>query len=233
METVPAGTLVVTHPQTGQPLWLLPEGGLLDPSSSNLFVADVHLGKAESFRRLGVPVPAATSGHGMARLSALIARYRPERLVFLGDLIHDRMDTGHPMLAHLAKWRQEHADIEVTLVPGNHDRKGGNLARECGVETLPAGSMLGALRLLHEPDALMPAHAPAAGLALAGHLHPVVHLRGRGDSLRLPCFWWRSGVIVLPAFGEFTGGYAVKPRSTDQIFLLADGTVRAMPLRPV
>ncbi len=231
-ENLPAGTLAVVHPQTGEPLWLLPEGGLFDPASNSLFVADVHLGKAESFRRLGVPVPIAASSHGMVRLSALLARYRPARLVFLGDLIHDRMDAEHPMLAQLAQWRQEHADVSMLLVPGNHDRKGGALARDCGIDILPVGSTLGALQLLHEPDEISPAQASAPALALAGHLHPVIRLHGRGDTLRLRCFWWQPEVIVLPAFGEFTGGHAVRPAPNERIFLLADGAVREMPVRP-
>ncbi|MEZ5740472.1 MAG: hypothetical protein R3E68_14170 [Burkholderiaceae bacterium] len=47
------GALAVREPATGETLWLLPEGALFDPAGASLFVADVHLGKAESFRRLG------------------------------------------------------------------------------------------------------------------------------------------------------------------------------------
>ncbi|MEZ5740471.1 MAG: hypothetical protein R3E68_14165 [Burkholderiaceae bacterium] len=166
----------------------------------------------------------------MARLSALIGRYRPARLVFLGDLIHDRMADGHPMLAGLARWRQTHRDVSMTLVPGNHDRKGRVLAGNCGIDLLPAGSRLGSLRLLHEPGEVGPRDTPGEGLALAGHLHPVIHLRGRADALRLRCFWWRAGIIVLPAFGEFTGGHPVRPAPDDRIYLVAAGTVRQMPV---
>jgi len=48
---------------------------------------------------------------------------------------------------------------------------------------------------------------------LAGHLHPMTRLRGPGrDSLRLPCFVVCGRQVVLPAFGEFTGGAFVSRR---------------------
>jgi metallophosphoesterase superfamily enzyme len=47
---------------------------------------------------------------------------------------------------------------------------------------------------------------------IAGHLHPVLNLRGPGrDHLRLPCFCIEAGLAILPAFGEFTGGWSVRP----------------------
>ena len=43
---------------------------------------------------------------------------------------------------------------------------------------------------------------------LGGHLHPACRIHGRGrDSLRLPCFVSDGRQVILPAFGEFTGGW--------------------------
>ncbi len=52
-------------------LW--PQQAAFDPERGLLLVADAHLGKAVSFRRLGVPVPAATPDEALARLDALVA----------------------------------------------------------------------------------------------------------------------------------------------------------------
>ena len=43
----------------GHDLWLHPGGAAFLPGPCALLVADAHFGKAASFRRLGVPVPAA------------------------------------------------------------------------------------------------------------------------------------------------------------------------------
>jgi metallophosphoesterase superfamily enzyme len=61
-----------------------------------------------------------------------------------------------------------------------------------------------------------------ARLTLAGHLHPVARISGRGrDSLRLPCFVIDGRQIVLPAFGEFAGGSLVWPENGRRIILVA------------
>ena len=45
----------------GERLHLLPERAVWWPAAGLLLVADVHLGKAATFRRLGQPVPAGTT----------------------------------------------------------------------------------------------------------------------------------------------------------------------------
>ena len=48
---------------------------------------------------------------------------------------------------------------------------------------VPEPLLMGPFALQHEPD------AHASHLVLAGHVHPVYRLRGKGrQSLRLPCF---------------------------------------------
>ena len=47
----------------------------------------------------------------------------------------------------------------------------------------------------------------------------------RGDSVRLPCFWFGSRYGVLPAFGAFTGTADVLPRRGDQVFVIAEKEV--------
>lgn len=42
-------------------LHLLPEHALWWPAAQTLFIADLHLGKAASYRRLGQPVPTGST----------------------------------------------------------------------------------------------------------------------------------------------------------------------------
>ena len=58
----------------GQLLMLLPEKCIFLPESDTLLVADVHIGKAVSFRALGVPVPGGTTGETLALLTSLVRR---------------------------------------------------------------------------------------------------------------------------------------------------------------
>jgi metallophosphoesterase superfamily enzyme len=54
---------------------------------------------------------------------------------------------------------------------------------------------------------------------LSGHIHPVVRLRGlMKRAMRVPVFWQRATSLVLPAFGLFTGGFAVRPAPGDCLY---------------
>ncbi|HEX6019288.1 MAG TPA: DEAD/DEAH box helicase, partial [Burkholderiaceae bacterium] len=72
----------------GASLVLLAERAAYLPAQRALLVADVHVGKAASFRGLGVPVPGGTTGGTLARLSTALAASGATRLIVLGDFVH-------------------------------------------------------------------------------------------------------------------------------------------------
>ena len=71
-------------------LVLLPEKGIWRQASEDLLVADLHLGKAEVFQSFGIPLPSDEDRGTLQRLERICTRYRPRRLIILGDLIHGR-----------------------------------------------------------------------------------------------------------------------------------------------
>ena len=77
----PAGACPLTLP-CGTLLWLLPGRAVWWPQARSLFVADVHFGKAASFRHAGQPVPTGTTADNIARLDALLTTTGAQRLVF-------------------------------------------------------------------------------------------------------------------------------------------------------
>jgi DNA ligase-associated metallophosphoesterase len=208
-------------------LVLMPERAVFEPASHTLFVADIHLGKAAVFRARGIPVPHGTSGTTLERISQAVARSGATRLVVLGDFLHAKESQARSTMAALAAWRSAHAGLSCLVVEGNHDRHAGQVQSAFGFETLGGPYVAGALRCVHDP-----ADAPVPGLwTLAGHVHPVVRLRGRHDSLRMPCFWLRDRVLTLPAFGEFTGGFELVPGAQDRVFVVGEQVV-ALPAAP-
>src|SRR5690349_10582775 len=66
------------------------DGALYWPEESLLVVADLHLEKGSSFAGRGMLLPPYDSATTLARLTRLLARYAPKRLVLLGDSFHDR-----------------------------------------------------------------------------------------------------------------------------------------------
>ncbi|WP_374566960.1 ligase-associated DNA damage response endonuclease PdeM [Ideonella sp.] len=198
----------------GGQLWLCPERAAFWPDERVLLVADFHLGKAHSFRRLGVPVPGGTTEANLARLGALVDRWQASEVVFLGDFLHSTQARGGPGVPAFAAWREARPTLRLTLVRGNHDQRAGDPPPELGIGVVDEPHARGPWALCHHPQ-------PRPGQAvLAGHLHPGALVGGTGfDRLCLPAFHGRGEVLVLPAFGEFTGTKAVVREPGDQCFV--------------
>jgi DNA ligase-associated metallophosphoesterase len=220
----------------GEDAVLHPSGALYLSSHHALLVADAHFGKAVSFRKLGVPVPEATTSATLDALTAAIAETGAREVVFLGDFLHSARSHARETLQALHDWRERHAALRLTLVRGNHDARAGDPPGSLLIRVLDEPFKLGPFALCHHPD-------PVAGAyVLAGHWHPCISVSGRAfERLRLPCFWLgddsgslpQRAVGVLPAFGSFTGMHRIEPGAGDRIFPVAEGMVRALPGLPV
>jgi len=204
----------------GERLVVMAHRALFWPRTHSLFVADVHLGKSESFRAGSLPIPSGTTDETLGRLQRAIDESRASKLYILGDLWHARAGRTLRIEDRFRDWRCAQTGLEVFLVEGNHDLRSGGPISDCDLIELPDSHLLAPFTLRHYPDEV------EGQTVLAGHLHPAVALTGRGgQGMRLPCFWFGDRVGVLPAFGDFTGNYTVRPRSGDQVFVVADGKV--------
>lgn len=202
----------------------LPQRAVLWLKRRWLVVADAHLGKAATFRARGVPVPEGTTQANLARLTALIESTQARRLVFLGDLLHAREAQGAETMRRFARWRSQHAGLPMTLVEGNHDRHAGAPPPALDIELVAEPWLVDDVALAHYPQRM------AQAGVVAGHLHPCVRLYGTAnDSVRLPCFWMRAGLLALPAFGEFTGGASIEREAGDRVIAVAEGKLIEIP----
>ena len=220
------GAVLIELP-CGTQLWLLPQRAVWWPAQRMAFVADVHFGKAASFRHAGQPVPHGTTADNLARLDALLAVTGAAHLVFLGDFLHARTGAAPALWRQLMPWRLRHAQVAMTLVRGNHDLHAGDPPAPLGLALVnePWQPWAGAPVLAcHHPRA-EPGHT-----VLAGHWHPAVRLRGPArDALRAPCFGWGGGQLILPAFGAFTGASPVALCSTWAQFAVTPARVVQLP----
>ena len=211
----------------GQHLVLLAEKAVWWPAQRALLVADMHIGKAATFRSLGVPVPRGTTSATLRALGVLVERWQAARVVFLGDFLHAAEAHVPATLGALARWRTRHAGTALTLVRGNHDDRAGDPPPEWRIDSVDEPLRCGPLALAHHPD-------PVAGAyVLAGHVHPAAVLGGKAhDRLRLPCFHLGPEVGVLPAFGGFTGMHPIRRAAGDRVVVVADGAVAVLPAPP-
>jgi DNA ligase-associated metallophosphoesterase len=206
----------------GELLLLLPEKAVFWPAQKMLIIADIHFGKAASFRALGVPVPRGTTTENLAGLDALIDAHGARHVVFLGDFLHARAAHASSTQQAMLAWRERRRDLRLTLVRGNHDKHAGDPAAALGIELVDEPHAVGPFAFCHHPDLATP------GYALAGHVHPAWVLATRFDALRLPCFVVGKERMILPSFGSFTGGHVVTREAGDAIFVTSGEAVHSV-----
>ncbi|MEL7352474.1 MAG: ligase-associated DNA damage response endonuclease PdeM [Cyanobacteria bacterium P01_A01_bin.116] len=209
----------------GSRLQLLDDKALYLPDEQALLVSDVHLGKAETFQSFGIPIASQLNEENLDRLRSLIVQTQPQKLFILGDLFHSKKSLVPDVLIAWDTFLKEIA-AEVCLIVGNHDRRLVSalppMKMDCQIEAVALGPVL----LSHEPEIRQRGHERAT-LNVCGHIHPVVRLRSRTDSLRLPCFFVEHDHrrLTLPSFGEFTGGYEVELVENTCAYIACEGEV--------
>jgi DNA ligase-associated metallophosphoesterase len=204
----------------GETLTLYAERAAFWHREGALLIADPHWGKAATFRKGGIPVPSGTTMEGIERLTSLMEKTNPKRVIFLGDLLHAKPGRSKEMFSALETWRNQHTHIEVTLVRGNHDRRAGDPPKELYFNCVDAPYVVPPFAFAHHPA------VSHEGYVIAGHVHPAIRLHGKGrQHERLPCFFFASNYAILPAFGDFTGVADVTPDEGDRVYAIADNNV--------
>ena len=215
------GQAVAPWQWRGHPLQLLAARALWDPQQGLLLLADLHLGKAESFQAQGIPLPSDGDASTLAALAAVVEQVHPREVIVLGDLVHSRLGVTPALRQQLAQWPQRF-DCRLSLIGGNHDR---GLVLE-GLALQPAQAR-GPLWLSHEPDS-----APGL-LNVCGHGHPVACVGDGADQLRLPCFAYDPALeqLMLPSFGHLTGGHPCAEGC--HLWLVAEDAIVPWPPSPL
>ncbi len=203
----------------GTSVCLLPGGGLYWEEQRSLFIADFHLGKANHFRKNGIPIPLAVQERNLAKLSATILDTNCQRVYFLGDLFHS--DNNRSWEA-LIKKTSEHSDIEFHLIIGNHDILSDAYYQAARLHIHQEGLLVPPFELAHHPHDHI-----GIGYRLCGHIHPAVKLKGKGrQGFRLSCFWATKYQMILPAFGGFTGRHTIHPVKDDKVYVVTEKFVK-------
>jgi uncharacterized protein len=169
-----------------------------------LAVADLHLGYAWSHRAQGQLMPVTPKDNALDRLRALIADYKPARLILLGDIVHRALPLPALMeeLRALLSVTDNECNCELVLLAGNHDRKLQQLLKELGAkDALRNEYVAGENIFLHgdKPSTL------SGKRHIIGHEHPAISLGdGVATSRKFPCFLIAENVLTLPSFSSWS-----------------------------
>lgn len=202
----------------GEALTALPERALWWRARRTLIVSDMHLGKSETLRVAGLPIPDGDTDEQLDRLERLVHEHRAIRVVVVGDLIHAGMGLTDALVARVGErlGRLAAGGTVITLVVGNHDRKIAQVADAWDLDVAGETLREGPIEFCHAPC------DRAGAYVISGHLHPLVRLEA---GLRLPAFWFTEGFAVLPAFSRFTGGVSIDPEAGDRVLAIVEDRV--------
>lgn len=198
---------------------LLNEKAIFRASDQTLIIADLHLGKAQHFRKHGIYLPQQSAERDYERLTELIHSLDPKRIILLGDLFHSKMNHEWIMFCDVINTYKK---IEFVLVLGNHD-----ILKEEHYNQVCLKIVKGQL----EEENIIFSHHPLKRVpknkwCLAGHIHPGVVLYGKGkQSVKLPCFYLFKNQLVLPAFGSLTGLQIIVPEKEARVFVITSNIV--------
>lgn len=190
-------------------------GAVFWEKQKTIIISDVHLGKVMHFRKHGIAIPQNAISENFRKITEVLDYFLPEKIIFLGDLFHSAKNTEWNLFE---EWLSNHKQ-ETYLITGNHDIIDESHYKKIGVIVTD----------ILEIDHFFFTHHPTEIENLfnfSGHIHPGIVLRGLGlQSLKLRCFFCRPNQIILPAFGEFTGKFFLKPSLEDTVYAIAGNDV--------
>lgn len=192
----------------GAELMLDPSGAAWWAERSTLVVADLHLEKGSGFAKRGRLLPPYDTRATIERLAVVLRRYRPARVIALGDSFHDREAAARMAAADAALLERLVAEHDWIWIAGNHD-------------PVPPTALGGSVRAELALAPLVFRHEPEPGYVageVCGHFHPKAAVRARGRRISGRCFVTDGGRMVLPAFGSYTGGLDALDPAISELF---------------
>jgi len=161
-----------------------------------LVLSDLHIGKTAHFRKNGIALSNTIFEKDLERLSLLIDYFKPEKIIFVGDLLHAGDNSE---VTAFCDWKSKYQDLEFLLIEGNHDKINSSLKTKLSLDFSETKLEFQDLIFTHNFE------ASESKFQISGHIHPGFVLDSAVKNIVLPCFVVSENQILLPAFSEFTG----------------------------
>lgn len=209
------------HEMSGNHFLLSADRTIFWEEEKALILSDLHLGKSGHFRKHGIGIPQDVFKEDLQRLVSSIQLHKPKKIIVVGDMFHSH---ANKELALFLKWRSDLPHIEFHLVVGNHDILSLQWYKEAALQLHYNELTTGDFVFTHDINDIT--FVDQEKYYFSGHIHPCIQLRGLGRQMvQVPCFYFNEKFAVLPAFGKFTGTYALKINAADIVFALAGDKV--------
>lgn len=190
-------------------------GALFWKEKNTVLISDVHLGKIAHFRKHGLAIPEIAILENFTRMDAVLELFKPEKIIFLGDLFHSKINNEWILFSNWVK----KINLEIILVEGNHDIIDKQNYASLNI-VIHSKLLINNFLLTHHPI------KTDNFFNFCGHIHPGIKLKGKGRQfLNLACFFRKPKQLIFPAFGEFTGNFYLVPTENDLVYAVSNEAV--------
>jgi DNA ligase-associated metallophosphoesterase len=174
-------------------------GALYWPQEKTLVVSDLHLEKGSYFAERQQLLPSYDTKDTLDRIETLLQHYQPERLICLGDNLHDKNALTRMQKPDYAKLIVLYESVKEWIwIIGNHDTK--------DLAVNPLAHMR--FEIVYQLHDIIFTHEFIAGepYQIGGHFHPKITISVNNTLVTGKCFMVTDNKIIMPAFGTYTGG---------------------------
>ena len=157
-------------------------------------VSDLHLEKGSSFASSGQFVPPFDSEETLNKLINFLKIHEVKIIILLGDTFHDRGALNRMSSKVKSIFDSLVENYEIIFVLGNHENK-----MKSAFIKFYERYIVDDIHFLHEA-------VLEKKYQISGHFHPVASLKINSKQITEKCLIHSENHIIMPAFGEFTGG---------------------------
>ena len=172
---------------------------------NTLIIADLHLGKSVSYAKNKQFLPPYDTKEILDELFISLEEIKPNKLIIVGDLLHDAFSTLSLKEKDHKDFRQYMKNTDFIWIKGNHDKnieiKGFNNFSK------------------YEVDKFLFTHIPISSslFQICGHYHPKAKISHKGKTIFKTSFVHNEKILILPSFGILTGGLDINSETIKKV----------------
>ena len=186
-------------------------GSIFLENLKTLIFSDLHLGKSLSFADHGNLIPPFDLDETLLNLKNIIERYKPKRLISLGDSFHENKSIQKMKRKYVYIINNLLRKVDITWIEGNHDS---NLLFKDKIQgNFKNFYKLKNFKFVHSKSLIDELNL----FEFSGHYHPKITLKFNGVNYSYKCFILTDNFCILPSFGTYTGGLDIKSNALQKI----------------
>lgn len=188
-------------------------GVLYWPKHDLIIFSDLHLEKGSFLSQFANPLPRFDSSETIKRMLYVCELYRPQSVICLGDSFHDGNALNRMEETDLHKLNQLIVDIpNWHWVLGNHDPDIPQVVKGERSKTVHINNLL----FVHEPENIQALESIDG--QIIGHYHPKSSYKIANRKVSGKSFVCADSILLMPAFGKYTGGLDIKDSAFDHLY---------------